>query len=191
MIWKAFQYFTFYGLQARAIECVFSVLRNPVNGNIILYDVYGRPLHMSNVMNVHTGMIYLDIPKKCRHGATGNWFPYMCAVYSVLAILSGFVVKSKEKNISQEEIIMNISKKVIGLLLAAFVVFSFAVCSSAAEAGRTPADLVVYGKIFTSESNQLAEAFAVKDGKYVYVGDKKGAEALVKDGKTDILVRVL
>ena len=28
------------------------------------------------------------------------------------------------------------------------------------------ADLVVYGKIFTSEGNQVVEAFAVKDGKY-------------------------
>lgn len=41
------------------------------------------------------------------------------------------------------------------------------------------ADLVVYGKIFTSEGNQLVEAFAVKDGKYVYVGDKEGAEAFI------------
>ena len=41
------------------------------------------------------------------------------------------------------------------------------------------ADLVVFGKIFTSEGNQVVEAFAVKDGKYVYVGDKAGAEALV------------
>ena len=44
---------------------------------------------------------------------------------------------------------------------------------------KTSADLVVYGKIFTSENNQIVEAFAVKDGKYVYVGDKKGAEAFV------------
>ena len=42
--------------------------------------------------------------------------------------------------------------------------------------GKTGADLVVYGKIFTSEDNKIVEAFAVKDGKYVYVGDKKGAE---------------
>ncbi len=94
--WKAFQYFTSYGVQARAIECGFSVLRNPVNGNIILYDVYGRPLHMANVMNVHTGMIYLDIPKQGRqtiYGAAGNWFPWLSAIYSLLAILSGFVVK--------------------------------------------------------------------------------------------------
>ena len=99
--WKAFQYFTSYAIQARAIECGVSVLRNPVNGNIILYDVYGRPLHMQNVMNVHTGMIYLDIPKEGRqtiYGATGNWFPWICATYSVFAILSGFVLKKKEKH---------------------------------------------------------------------------------------------
>ena len=97
--WKAFQYFTSYGIQARAIECGFSVLRNPVNGNIILYDVYGRPLHMANVMNVHTGMLYLDIPKTGRttiYGATGNWFPWLCAIYALFAIASAFVFKEKD-----------------------------------------------------------------------------------------------
>jgi hypothetical protein len=50
------------------------------------------------------------------------------------------------------------------------------------------ADLVVYGKIFTSEgNNKMAEAFAVKDGKYVYVGDKKGAEAYIEHGKTEVV----
>ena len=96
--WKAFQYFTTYGVQARAIECGFSVLRNPVNGNIILYDMFGRPIHMQNAMNVQTGMLYLDIPKEGRqtiYGATGNWFPWMCAIYSLLAILSCFVLKEK------------------------------------------------------------------------------------------------
>ena len=96
--WKAFQYFTSYGVQARAIECGFSVLRNPVNGNIVLYDIYGRPLHMANVMNVYTGILYLDIPKKGRqtiYGATGNWFPWICAIYAVIAILSGLVCKEK------------------------------------------------------------------------------------------------
>ncbi|MBR0257227.1 MAG: hypothetical protein IJQ58_05770, partial [Synergistaceae bacterium] len=61
--------------------------------------VYGRPLHMANVMNVHTGMIYLDIPKQGRqtiYGATGNWFPWICAVYSVVAVLSGFVTSRKK-----------------------------------------------------------------------------------------------
>ncbi|MBO5515758.1 MAG: amidohydrolase family protein [Schwartzia sp.] len=60
-------------------------------------------------------------------------------------------------------------------------------CCSAKEAEGTPADLVVYGKIFTSENNQLAEAFAVKDGKYIYVGDRKGAEDFVENGKTEVV----
>ena len=29
------------------------------------------------------------------------------------------------------------------------------------------ADLIVYGRIFTSDQNQIAEAFAVKDGRFV------------------------
>ena len=52
---------------------------------------------------------------------------------------------------------------------------------------KTSADLVVYGKIFTSENNQIVEAFAVKDGKYVYVGDKAGAEAFIEAGKTEVV----
>lgn len=52
---------------------------------------------------------------------------------------------------------------------------------------NSSADLVVYGKIFTAEGGQMAEAFAVKDGKYVYVGDKAGAEAFVEDGKTEVI----
>ena len=59
--------------------------------------------------------------------------------------------------------------------------------STITEKKATGADLVVYGKIFTSEGNQLAEAFAVKDGKYVYVGDRKGAEAFIEDGRTELL----
>ena len=51
----------------------------------------------------------------------------------------------------------------------------------------TGSDLVVYGKIFTSENNKIAEAFAVKNGKYVYVGDKKGVESFIEEGKTEIL----
>ena len=51
----------------------------------------------------------------------------------------------------------------------------------------TSADLVVYGKVYTAEGNQLAEAFAVKDGKYIYVGDKAGAEAFVEEGKTEVV----
>lgn len=98
--WGAFQYFTSYGVQARAIECGFSVLRNPIDGNIFLYDCYGRPLHMSNAMNVHEGMLYLDIPKEGRqtfYGKTGNWFPWLCAIYAVFAVLSGSVLRFRKK----------------------------------------------------------------------------------------------
>ena len=49
------------------------------------------------------------------------------------------------------------------------------------------ADLVVYGKIFTSENGRIVEAFAVKDGKFVYVGDKKGAEVFIEAGKTEVV----
>ena len=52
---------------------------------------------------------------------------------------------------------------------------------------KKSADLVVLGKIFTSENNQIVEAFAVKDGKYVYVGDKKGVAPFVENGKTEVL----
>ena len=76
---------------------------------------------------------------------------------------------------------MKFSKKAFSFLLAVLAAVSFAVCSSAEEA-----DLVVYGKIFTSEGNRIAEAFAVKDGRYVYVGDRKGAEAFVDD-KTEVI----
>ena len=49
------------------------------------------------------------------------------------------------------------------------------------------ADLVVYGKIFTSENNQIVEAFAVKEDKYVYVGNKEGAKAFVEESKTEVV----
>ncbi|MBQ6981235.1 MAG: carboxylesterase family protein [Synergistaceae bacterium] len=72
--------------------------------------------------------------------------------------------------------------KAFRLLMAALMAFSFTAFSSAEEA-----DLVVYGKIFTSEGDQIVEAFAVKDGKYIYVGDRKGAEAFIEAGKTEVV----
>ena len=54
-------------------------------------------------------------------------------------------------------------------------------------AKNTKADLVVYGKIFTSEDNKIVEAFAVKDGKFIYVGDRKGAKAFIDKGKTEVI----
>jgi predicted amidohydrolase YtcJ len=52
-----------------------------------------------------------------------------------------------------------------------------ALADGAAEA----ADTVVYGKVYTSNNGEYAQAFAVKDGKYVYVGDEEGAAAYVGD----------
>ena len=55
---------------------------------------------------------------------------------------------------------------------------------------QTIADTVVYSKVYTSNaSHDYAEAFAVKDGKYVYVGTKEGAQAYIKKGKTTVLDR--
>ena len=54
-------------------------------------------------------------------------------------------------------------------------------------AKKTDADLVIFGKIFTSEDNKIVEAFAVKDGKFVYVGDRFGAKAFIKRGKTEVI----
>ena len=63
----------------------------------------------------------------------------------------------------------------------------FAGCGENAATSADKADLVVYGKIFTSEENKIVEAFAVKDGKFIYVGDKKGAEEFIEQGKTEII----
>jgi predicted amidohydrolase YtcJ len=79
----------------------------------------------------------------------------------------------------------NTLKKIMALTLVMSIVFGMGMLTSCM--GKNSADLVVYGKIFTSENNQIVEAFAVKDGKYVYVGDKKGAEAFVEEGKTEVV----
>ena len=97
----------------------------------------------------------------------------------------------------KQTIRMSIVKKMLSCITVMSVIIvtgMLASCSSNdnpvkedVPAVKNGADLVVYGKIFTSESNQIVEAFAVKDGKYIYVGDKKGAEAYVKAGKTEVV----
>ena len=84
------------------------------------------------------------------------------------------------KGLTRREFIKTTSLAALGFMVAG--------CggeNSAATAGK--ADLVVYGKIFTSEDNKIVEAFAVKDGKFVYVGDKAGAEPFIDKGKTEII----
>lgn len=79
-------------------------------------------------------------------------------------------------------------KITVAVLVMSLTVALFSGCSS--ENCET-ADLVVYGTIFTAEEEHdgSAEAFAVKDGRYIYVGSKAGAEQYVKDGQTKIIDR--
>ncbi len=64
----------------------------------------------------------------------------------------------------------------------------FTGCCTSASSSSTVADTVVYGKIYTANSNQeYCEAFAVKDGRYIYVGSRDGAEEYIKDGVTEVL----
>lgn len=60
----------------------------------------------------------------------------------------------------------------------------FAICSAAPSA---VADTVVYGKIYTSNAKQeYVQALAVKDGKYIYVGNEAGVKEYI-DGSTKIV----
>ncbi|MCQ2316443.1 MAG: amidohydrolase family protein [Bacteroidales bacterium] len=50
------------------------------------------------------------------------------------------------------------------------------------------ADTVVYGTIRTAEEEcPEAEALAVKDGRFIYVGDKAGVESFIKEGVTEVI----
>ena len=80
------------------------------------------------------------------------------------------------------------------MLAAAMAMISLAGCVSD-NAGKPVqemiADTVVYGTIFTAEGDgdQTAEAFAVKDGKYVCVGKKTDVAPFVKEGVTEVIDR--
>lgn len=78
---------------------------------------------------------------------------------------------------------------ITAILMFCLVTVSLAAC--AADTDAETADLVIYGTIYTAEDENdgLAEAFAVKDGKYIYVGAKEGAGRLIKEGKTEVIDR--
>ena len=78
-------------------------------------------------------------------------------------------------------------QKILSFVAIAAVMVGAFMLGGCGSSNRQTADLVVYGKIFTSEDNKIVEAFAVKDGKYIYVGDKKGADAFIEKGKTEIV----
>ncbi len=72
------------------------------------------------------------------------------------------------------------------LLPALLTIASLTSCNSSQQA----ADTVVYSKVYTSNANhEYAEAFAIKDGKYIYVGSKEGAQEFIKKGKTNVIDR--
>lgn len=76
-------------------------------------------------------------------------------------------------------------KIIVMILMIGLIATSFASCAS----NDNIADLVVYGTIYTAEESdgELAEAFAVKDGKYIYVGDKEGVNQYIKEGTTEVI----
>ena len=74
-------------------------------------------------------------------------------------------------------------------LSAVALAFALVGCSDDKQAtpdkAENPADMVVYGTVYTVEdSTPQAEAFAVKDGKYIYVGDMEGIKAYVGENTT-------
>ena len=77
------------------------------------------------------------------------------------------------------------TKKVMSFITMMSVMIGMSVLAGCNS--KPNADLVVYGKVFTSDSNKVVEAFAVKDGKYIYVGDKAGAEVFIEEGKTEVV----
>ena len=76
-------------------------------------------------------------------------------------------------------------KKILSIIAVLTVILGMGMMTSCNS--KPCADLVVYSKIFTADSSKIVEVFAVKDGKYVYVGDKAGAEAYIEEGKTEVI----
>ena len=89
-------------------------------------------------------------------------------------------------NISRRDFI-----KVAGVGAGAIALAGLTGCSSNSDgtaSSENAADTVVYGKVYTSNSNQeYVQAFAVKDGKYVYVGTEDGVKSYIKDGTTKVI----
>lgn len=77
-------------------------------------------------------------------------------------------------------------KKILaGALILILTMTAFTGCGESGD--NAAADVVVKGTIYTgTEDGKTAQAAAIKDGKYVYVGDEEGAEAFTGDN-TEIL----
>lgn len=78
-----------------------------------------------------------------------------------------------------------INKKLVILLLIVLMMLSVVGCNLSEE---KIADLVVFGTIYTAEDdNEVVEAIAIKDGKYIYVGNKEDVKDYIKEEKTEII----
>ena len=78
------------------------------------------------------------------------------------------------RGVSRRTFVGALAVSAAGLMTGGFVG-----CSQGASSSDA-ADVVVYGSIYTSnQSGDVVEAFAVKDGKYVFVGTEDGARAYV------------
>ena len=68
-----------------------------------------------------------------------------------------------------------------------FILMAIAAMFTACSQNRT-ADTVIYGSIYTSSKDTpLVEAAAIKDGKWIYTGDKAGVRAFIKEGVTEVI----
>ena len=77
--------------------------------------------------------------------------------------------------------------KKLFLAIMAIAAITLVGCKDKNDPKNENADLVVYGKIFTAENNAIADALAVKDGKFVYVGDRDGVTKYIENGKTQVI----
>ncbi len=82
----------------------------------------------------------------------------------------------------------NFIKRATAVCLSSCMALAGFTGCSGGSSSSAAADTVVYGKIYTSNANRdYAEAFAVKDGKYVYVGDEEGVKSYIKEGTTKVI----
>ena len=57
-----------------------------------------------------------------------------------------------------------------------------------AACGPKTADIIVYGDVRTCDGNLPdAEALAIRNGRFIYVGDREGADKYLRDGRTRVI----
>lgn len=81
-------------------------------------------------------------------------------------------------------------KKLLSTMLAVMTVSSIGAVpvTGSVLAENNYADTVVYGTIRTAETdNPVAEAIAIRDGRYIYVGNEAGVAPYIKEGATQVI----